>query len=149
MIPQAANWAVSLFPIKQSNHSMIVSIVTATAFFMLSSDGVYEFLRKKYAKWIEKVKCNPIKSVIVALFSANDVVVAIPKRTILFLAYLIYSILNKLGYAELGVDTVFVGVFIIGMDRIGKSWRDEKKKLSALGRKVYSEENSITDSIIE
>ena len=56
--------------------------------------------------------------------------------------------MDKLGCINLNVDTVFVGVFIIGVDRIAKSWKDEKKKLFALGRKAYSKDNTIADSVV-
>ena len=127
---------------------MIASLITSAVFFAFSSNTVYAFLHKKYTLWLDRTKSDYLKMLLVTLISANDVWVAIPKRTILFSAYLVYSILDKLGYVDLGVDLLFVGVFIIGIDRVAKSWKDEKKKLFALGKKAYSEDNNITDSVI-
>ena len=148
IVPMIVDLSLSFFTVSEPNYSMIASLIVATIFFIISSDKVYVSLHQRYIQWMENTNASIVKALLVALISANDVLVAIPKRTVLFGFYLLYSILDKLGCVNLNVDAVFVGVFIIGIDRIAKSWKDEKKKLFALGRKAYSKDNTIADSVV-
>ena len=148
-IERGVDCLLSFIGVANEVRSMVYTVLLVVIAFILSSDWVYSLLHKLYCGQLKKKNKAVHNSVFYALISANDVIAAFPKRTLLFLHYLWMTIMDKLGFSNIDIDLLFVGVVIIGIDRVTKSWAEEKKKLFALGEKAYSDTMKIEDSVVE
>lgn len=140
---------LSLFETQENTESMIIALISVAIIFFLSSNKMYSYFQIKLAKWWETAKTGKISGLVLVLINANDLWCALPKRTLLFLAYLLLSVLDKFGCNIFSADIMLVSIFIIGIDRVISNWEKEKPKLKNLGSKIFSTNNdNIADSII-
>ena len=87
------------------------------------------------------------RSLIVALISFNDFIISVPKRTIIFFFYLFLTVADEMGYMVGETNFMFVGMLLIGLDRVISNWNKEKKMLYAYGKKVYGVSGDILDDL--
>ena len=149
VVPNIVKWFLHFFTLNGSTYSMLFSLVVTVIAFILCSDSIYTFLHDSFCSLRARTKNQLIDLILFTLISVNDVYVAFPKKTFLYVGYLIVTVLDKLGIWNTNADILFVGVVIIGIDRVTKTWNAERGKIHALGRKAYSDNGDINDSIVQ
>lgn len=130
-----------------NNDTVLIMIIVIILLFF-SSDFIYMTLHKFYVKQFNKNSFELVKFIFISLISFNDFFVSIPKRTIIFMIYLFLTVASRLGYMYENIDFMFLGVFLIGLDRVTQSWKKEKAKLFSFGEKAYGNDSDITDDLV-
>lgn len=105
-------------------------LVFAVQSLIITSDWCY----REIAKFIEK-RLNRASKYMQPFYRGTkigvDFIAALPKRTILFVFYLILIILEQIGIIVSAKDYSAIAIFVIAVDRVGKMWPEEKQKLYA------------------
>ncbi|MGF0039864.1 hypothetical protein ACQRBF_03680 [Peptoniphilaceae bacterium SGI.131] len=107
------------------NISLLVLTVQS---LIITSDWCYGKISKFLEKRVNKAS-KYTQSFYVGLKIGVDLISALPKRTILFVFYLILIVLELTGIIVSAKDYSTVAIFIIAIDRVGKIWPNEKEKL--------------------
>ncbi|EHJ52710.1 hypothetical protein [Streptococcus macacae] len=106
------------------NLGMIVIAILALVY---TSEGFYHALSKTIERQLKKAKgwwAAGLKAQQILL----NFLMALPLRTILFLVYLLFIILEQLELIDKAKDYVTIAVFVVGVDRVGKTIPGEKEK---------------------
>lgn len=114
---------------------------------LVTSNKIYGKCHGIYCKMYKKANRGISRSLIVALISFNDFIISIPKRTIIFFFYLFLTVADEMGYMVGETNFMFVGMLLIGLDRVITNWNKEKKMLYAYGKKVYGVSGDILDDL--
>ncbi len=105
-------------------------LVFAVQSLIITSDWCYREIAKFIEKRLERAS-KYTQPFYLGSKIGVDFIAALPKRTILFGFYLILIILELIGVIVSAKDYSAVAIFVIAVDRVGKMWPDEKKKLYA------------------
>ncbi len=147
-----SSWALHFLNLKETIYSKVLTLVVISIFFIISSNKIYLFFQKKLKSFRDRADYKNKNGLLIFLIQINDVLCAFPKRTFLFLCYIIITIMDRFGFGgslTSDIDVVLGAVFIIGVDRIISNWSKEKAKVYKLLNKFFLFDNdNLADSII-
>lgn len=106
----------------------IALMATATMALILTSDTLYKLFRSLINALLSHAK-GVFYSMLLGAKAAMEIYMALPKRTILFVIYLLLIILELLGLIQTAKDYAVSAVYIIAVDRVLKIWAIEKERL--------------------
>lgn len=110
-------------------------MATAALAFFFTSDAMYLRIRKLINGILHRSK-GLCYAILLGLKAAVEILVALPKRTILFSTYLIFVLLELMGIIEKAKEYGVVSIFIMAVDRVTKIWPEEKERLFAFAQKL-------------
>ncbi len=117
-------------------HAVNIGLMTTASFaFIITSDLVYGKIRNFLAARLRKEKSFGY-SFYVSAKMAVEILMALPKRSILFSFYLFFIVLELMGLIDKAKDYSVVAIFIVSVDRITKIWPQEFIRLREFGRKI-------------
>lgn len=99
--------------------AVLTLLYTSEGFYHILNSGIEKRLKKAKGWWASSLEAQQI-----LLNFLN----ALPLRTILFIIYLLFIILEQLELIDKAKDYVTMAVFVVGVDRVGKTIPGEREK---------------------
>lgn len=147
LLPQMILQIVNFFEKDFVQGENIATIISVLLIMLVTSNKIYGKCHGIYCKIYKKANRGISRSLIVALISFNDFIISIPKRTIVFFFYLFLTVADEMGYMVGETNFMFVGMLLIGIDRVISNWNKEKQMLYAYGKKAYGVSGDILDDL--
>lgn len=110
-------------------------MATAGMAFRLTSDTMYLCICKAINGILHRSK-GLLYAILLGVKVAVEILVSLPKRTILFSTYLIFVLLERMGIIEKAKEYGAVAIFIMAVDRVTKIWPVERERLLVFAQKL-------------
>lgn len=111
-----------------------VMVIALQALFF-TSDWFYEKV-DQFINWRLKKVAGWRKHIYLGFKLGVECLMALPKRTILFVIYLMLVVMESIGLISKVKDYAVMIVFIIAVDRVTKIWKEEKHRFKEFSQKI-------------